>query len=94
MLWLADRQGERLECARWAVVLQQLAEFLEPTSSYLSVVELGLYESTVRLNATLEEKGIAPGSPEWEKETEQVLEQQRTAMKPRLWPEVPARRYC
>ena len=29
----------------------QLSEFLEPTTSYLSVVELGLYESTVRLNA-------------------------------------------
>jgi len=72
----------------------QLSEFLEPTTSYLSVVELGLYESTVKLNATLEENGIMPGSPEWERETEQVLEQQRTAMKPRLWPETPSRRYC
>jgi len=85
---------DELNQAELCVAQLQLAEFLEPASSYLSVVELGLYESTVRLNATLEEKGIAPGSPEWEKETEQVLEQQRTAMKPRLWPEVPARRYC
>ena len=85
---------DELNQAELCVAQLQLAEFLEPASSYLSVVELGLYESTVRLNATLEEKGIAPGSPEWERETEQVLEQQRTAMKPRLWPEVPPRRYC
>jgi chlorite dismutase len=71
---------DELNQAELCVAQLQLAEFLEPASSYLSVVELGLYESTVRLNATLEEKGIAPGSPEWEKETEQVLEQQRTAM--------------
>jgi peroxiredoxin len=85
---------DELNQAELCVAQLQLSEFLEPMSSYLSVVELGLYESTVRLNATLEERGIAPGSPEWERETVQVLEQQRTAMKPRLWPEVPARRYC
>ncbi len=85
---------DELNQAELCVTQLQLAEFLEPTTSYLSVVELGLYESTVRLNATLEEKGIAPGTPEWEKETEEILNQQRTAMKPRLWPEVPPRRYC
>ena len=85
---------DELNQAELCVAQLQLSGFLEPASSYLSVVELGLYESTVRLNATLEERGIAPGSPESERETEQVLEQQRTAMKPRLWPDVPARRYC
>src|SRR4051812_44609182 len=64
---------DELNQAELCVAQLQLAEFLEPTTSYLSVVELGLYESTVRLNAMLEEKGIAPGTPEWEKETEDVL---------------------
>ena len=68
---------DELNQAELCVAQLQLGEFLEPTTSYLSVVELGLYESTVRLNATLEEKGIAPGTPEWEQETEQVLEQRR-----------------
>ena len=85
---------DELNQAELCVAQLQLSEFLEPTSSYLSVVELGLYESTVKLNATLEEKGIAPGSPEAAQETEQVLEQQRRAMHPRLWPEIPPRRYC
>src|SRR6267154_1498615 len=74
---------EELNQAELCVAQLQLYEFLEPASSYLSVVELGLYESTVRLNAMLEERGIAPGSPEWEREIEQALEQQRNAMKPR-----------
>jgi hydrogen peroxide-dependent heme synthase len=83
-----------LNQAELCVAQLQLSEFLEPSSSYLSVVELGLYESTVRLIAALEEKGIAPGSPEWEKEIEQALEQQKKAMAPRLYPEIPPRRYC
>jgi peroxiredoxin len=85
---------DELNQAELSLAQLQLSEFLEPTSSYLSVVELGLYESTVRLIATLEEKGVAPSSPEWEKETEQALEPQRKAMAPRLWPEIPPRRYC
>jgi peroxiredoxin len=85
---------DELNQAELCVAQLKLSEFLEPTTSYLSVVELGLYESTVRLNAALAEKSIAPGSPEWEQETEQALEQQRKAMQPRLWPEIPAKRYC
>ena len=85
---------DELNQAELCVAQLKLSEFLEPASSYLSVVELGLYESTVRLITSLEEKGIAPGSPEWEKETEEALEQQKKAMAPRLWPEIPPRRYC
>lgn len=85
---------DELNQAELCIAQLQLSEFLDPTSSYLSVVELGLYESTVRLHATLQEKGIVPGAPEWVQETELVLEQQRKAMQPRLWPEIPPRRYC
>jgi len=84
---------EELNQTELCVAQLQISEFLEPASSYLSVVELGLYESTVRLNAALAEKNIQPGSPEWEQETEQVLEQQRKAMKSRLWPAIPPNRY-
>jgi hydrogen peroxide-dependent heme synthase len=84
---------EELNQAELCVAQLQISEFLEPTSSYLSVVELGLYESTVRLNASLAERNIQPGTPEWDKETEQVLEQQRKAMHPRLWPSIPPNRY-
>ena len=85
---------DALNQAELCVAQLRLAEFLEPTTSYLSVVELGLYESTVRLLESLEEKGLKPDSPEWEQQTEEALEPQRKAMKPRLWPEIPPRRYC
>ena len=39
--------------------------YLETTSSYLSVVELGLYESSLKTYNTLAERGIVPFSPEW-----------------------------
>ena len=38
----------------------RLADFWEPTTSYLSVVELGLYESTVKIYSALAERGIGP----------------------------------
>src|ERR1700733_13119738 len=44
---------EELNQAELCVSQLQLNEFLEPTTSYLSVVELGLYESTVRLYTSL-----------------------------------------
>jgi len=71
----------------------KLGGFLEPSASYLSVVELGLYESTAKTYAQLAEKGFEPGSEEWNAGIEEVLERQRRAMATRLWPEIPPSRY-
>lgn len=71
----------------------RLADFLEPTTSYLSVVELGLYDSSIKLYSTLAERGIEPHSPEWNAEVESLLGMQKKAMLPRLYPKIPASRY-
>jgi chlorite dismutase len=71
----------------------RLSEFLEPTTSYLSMVELGLYESTLKLYASLADRGIEPHSPEWNQEIEAQLSRQRQAMKERLWPAIPDGKY-
>ena len=71
----------------------RFAEFLEPTTSYLSVVELGLYDASTRLYVSLQEKGIQPGTAEWQQAIEVELTQQRRAAAPRLWPKIPLRRY-
>jgi peroxiredoxin len=71
----------------------QLWDYLEPTSSYLSVVELGLYESSLKTYAALAERGIAPFSPEWSAEIQQVMARQREAMAPRLFPDMPPHKY-
>jgi len=70
-----------------------LQEFLEPTHSYLSVIELGLYDSSVKLFRQLTERGVVPLSEEWNKEVEQTIERQKLAMQPRLFPKIPASRY-
>jgi chlorite dismutase len=71
----------------------RFSEFLEPVTSYLSVVELGLYEASVKLYSELVEKGVRPGTAEWNREVEAELARQRQAAAPRLWPEIPQRRY-
>ena len=77
------------------LMLAQLAlwDYLEPTTSYVSVVELGLYESTVKTYQTLLDKGLTPHSEAWEKEIANVVARQKEAMRPRLYPEIPPARY-
>ena len=70
-----------------------LQEFLEPTHSYLSVIELGLYDSSVKLFRQLTERGVVPLTEEWNKEIEDTIERQKQAMRPRLFPKIPASRY-
>ena len=70
-----------------------LQEYLEPTHSYLSVIELGLYDSSVKLFRQLAERGMAPFSDEWNRELEETMERQRQAMRPRLYPKIPDSRY-
>jgi chlorite dismutase len=85
---------EDLNRAELAIAQLELAEFLEPTTSYLSVVELGLYDSSIRLYRSLAERGIEPHSAEWNQEVESQIVTQSKAMAPRLYPKVPPHRYC
>src|SRR6202451_2923988 len=63
----------------------RLWDYLEPSSSYLSVVELGLYDSSLKTYGSLAERGIAPFSPEWTAGVEEVMARQRGAQGPRLF---------
>ena len=69
-----------------------LQEYLEPTHSYLSVIELGLYQSSIELYRKLSERGIAPFSEKWNQEVTETMERQRKAMHPRLYPKIPGSR--
>jgi len=84
-----DQLGEVQTC----LAHLRLWDYLEQTSSYLSVVELGLYESTGKAYTDLAEKGIVPHSADWNAQIEQTLERQRQAMHPRLFPDVPPAKY-
>jgi chlorite dismutase len=71
----------------------RLSDYLEPTSSYLSVIELGLYESTIKTYRSLAERAIEPHSAEWKQAIEETLSRQREAMRARLFPSIPPNRY-
>jgi peroxiredoxin len=70
-----------------------LSDYLEPTSSYLSIIELGLYDSTIKIYKELTDQGIQPHSDQWKAEIECKLNRHREAMHPRLFPEIPPSRY-
>jgi chlorite dismutase len=72
----------------------RLSDYLEPTSSYLSIIELGLYESTMKIYKELTDQGIEPHSEQWKAEVECKLNRHKEAMKPRLYPDIPANRYA
>ncbi len=87
------RTLDDLNHAELQLAHSRLNEYLEPVSSYLSVVELGLYEASVKLYGELTDKGLRPGTGEWNREVDAELAKQREASAPRLWPAIPQRRY-
>jgi chlorite dismutase len=87
------RSFEELNRAQLELARLRLSDYLESTTSYLSIIELGLYESTSSVYADLAAKGVQPHSEEWNREIEAVLARHRQAMAPRLWPEIPKAKY-
>ncbi|HMK31191.1 MAG TPA: hydrogen peroxide-dependent heme synthase [Terriglobales bacterium] len=71
----------------------ELSDYLERVNSYLSMIELGLYDSTVKVYESLATRGVEPHSTEWEQEVGAIVERQREAMKSRLYPAIPDARY-
>ena len=72
----------------------RLNDYLEATTSYLSIIELGLYDSTVKIYKELIDQGIEPHSDQWKAEIACKLDRHKEAMRPRLFPEIPSARYA
>ena len=84
---------EQVHRAELEVANLRLADFLEPTTSYVSVVELGLYDSSYKLYQELEGRRLSPDSDEWAERVRTRMGEQATAMAPRLDPAMPAHKY-
>jgi chlorite dismutase len=94
LLALHFRRGfDELARAQADVAALELSASLSQVGSYVSMVEIGLYEATVTLNERLASEGLRPHSPEWKRTVEEELAVQREKMVTRLWPKIPARRY-
>ena len=71
----------------------ELFAYLQPVYSYLSVIELGLYEVIGAVQRRLASTGLAAGSAAYEAAYQQELAQQKAAMQARLYPVMPAGQY-
>ncbi|HEY6420633.1 MAG TPA: hydrogen peroxide-dependent heme synthase [Candidatus Binataceae bacterium] len=87
------RSLDELNQAELAISSLGLGDYLEQTTSYLSVIEIGLYEATVALYERLAKDGVLPRSPEFQSAVAAELAQQRSKLAPRLYPRIPERRY-
>ena len=85
---------EELGETEWAIRKLRLWDYCTATTSYVSVVELGLYESTAKVYGGLAENGVVPHSPEWKAGVAETIERQRTAMHARIYPEIPSGKFC
>jgi peroxiredoxin len=84
---------EQLAAVERDLARTELGSFLQPTHSYLSLVELGLYESSVKTYVALAEEGIEPLSDEWDKRLQEMTDRQAAAMSTRLFPAIPETKY-
>ncbi len=72
---------------------QPLFEFLSATYSYLSVIEVSLYEVQGMAARRLAERGVQHGTPEYDAALSEEMEKQKVRMNDRLFRDIPPQRY-
>lgn len=86
---------DELAAAQTAFDKLALADYVEPITSYVSILELGLYEATGKIHSGLRERGLKPHGPDWNDAFDAALAEQANQPRnaARLWAKIPARRY-
>jgi chlorite dismutase len=69
-----------------------LHDHLTATTSYVSIVELGMYDMTAKIHEDLAARGLKTGSEDFERAFDQEMERQRERTVGRLFTEIPRRR--
>ena len=83
---------EQLAAAQLALSRTPLHAYLKASTSYVSIVELGMYEMTAKIHEQLGQKH-KPGSAEFEQAFDAEMETQRGRVMNRLFLDLPQRRY-
>jgi peroxiredoxin len=93
LMIICFRRGfEELAQAQLALSRTRLHDQLEPTTSYVSIVELGMYEMTAKIHEQLGAK-FKPGSEDFERAFDAEMETQRQRVVNRLFIDLPKARY-
>lgn len=87
------RTPEELLDVEHRVSRMGLHGYLQLRSSYLSIVELSVHGVQDRHGPLLRQKGIEPGTPEWDRALEETLQAEKERLHHRLYPELPETRY-
>ena len=70
-----------------------LQRYLTPTASYVSIVELGMYEMTAKIHRQLAEQGMTLETDAYDTAFEAEMERQRQRVLSRLFPPIPPSRH-
>ena len=93
LMLICFRRGfEQLAQAQLAWSGTRLHDLMEPTSSYVSVVELGMYEMTAKIHA-MTSAAHKPGTDEFDRAFDAEMETQRQRVMGRLFLDLPGSRY-
>jgi len=93
MLVHARRSFDALVQAQLDVSRLAIAEAFEPTTSYVSIVELGMYEMTAKIHEQLVARGLEINTSEYRAAMREAMQAQEGRVSGRLFTEFPKRRY-
>ena len=89
------RSFDELGRTQLALSRTRLHAFLDLTTSYVSIVELGMYEMTAKIHRQLADQGLVLGTDAYDAAFDQEMERQRQRVSGRLFtPIPPARHVC
>jgi len=71
----------------------EIFKYMEEATSYVSFLELGLYEMTLKLHKKFTDEGIKLGTEEWNEKWKLALESEKERMLGRLYMDIPDEKY-
>ncbi len=86
------RTFDELAAAQLQVAHTRLHDYLSARASYVSIVELGMYEMTAKVHQDLGARSLEPGSEAFERAFDEQMDRQRDRVMSRLFLAVPKRR--
>jgi hydrogen peroxide-dependent heme synthase len=89
----ARRSFDELSQMQLDLARTRLNDLLAPVWSYVSIVELGMYEMTVKIHEQLGARGLEPGSEAFEQAFDEEMVAQAKRVASRLFPVLPRRRH-
>jgi hydrogen peroxide-dependent heme synthase len=93
MVIVFRRSFDELGRTQLALSRAKLSAYASLSTSYVSIVELGMYEMTAKIHRQLADKGLVQGSAEYDQAFDAEMDSQRRRVIGRLFAPIPRNRY-